>query len=178
MRRVRYVIFMILFLGVNKLSLNCYIVIMIKILQHPTLPGVLVSSDGKIYVPKRHNKKGHWTYGSNTAGGYLKVTIDGVQYRVHRLVAETFISNPENKPQIDHKNRNKTDNSVDNLEWVTATENCYNRNSNLNNGERKCDLNFTQYKTERHKEWRHTHRDEYNAKRRERRKRKSAAHKV
>lgn len=101
--------------------------------------------------------------------GYVYITIKGKRIKLHRIIAEHWLLNPDNKPQIDHKNRNKRDNSVDNLEWVTATENSYNRNSNLNPGERKCDLNPTRYKTERHKEWRHKHRDEYNAKRRERR---------
>ena len=63
--------------------------------------------------------------------GYLGVTLIKNSIKkdsyVHRLVAETFIPNQDNLPQVNHKNLNKEDNSVDNLEWVTAIENMRHR---------------------------------------------------
>lgn len=59
--------------------------------------------------------------------GYIKVTLcqNGIKksYSVHVLVARTFIDNPENKPVVNHKDFNKDNNCVDNLEWVTYSEN-------------------------------------------------------
>lgn len=55
--------------------------------------------------------------------GYLHVTLNGKQLLVHRLVAETFIPNNDKKLQVNHKNGIKTDNRIENLEWVSASEN-------------------------------------------------------
>ena len=62
--------------------------------------------------------------------GYLQKTLVNENGRktwdIHRLVALTFIPNPENKPCIDHINTNRTDNRVENLRWVTYSENALN----------------------------------------------------
>lgn len=61
----------------------------------------------------------------NTGYPHLNLMENGKPIRTlcHRVVAKTFIPNPKNKPFINHKNGNKADNRVENLEWCTSAEN-------------------------------------------------------
>lgn len=66
---------------------------------------------------------------------YYFVKLSKKNYRVHRLVAMCFIENPENKPTVDHIDRNKLNNNLSNLKWATQSEQCLNR-SQINNNRR------------------------------------------
>lgn len=78
--------------------------------------GVLVSDSGDIKL----NGKLLAQYNSK---GYRYVVISKKRVYVHRIVATAFIENPESKPQVNHKDGNRSNNNVNNLEWVTAREN-------------------------------------------------------
>jgi len=66
-----------------------------------------------------------------TKDNYFRVSIQNKHYLLHRLLATTFIDNPENKPHIDHLDRNRQNNSLENLKWCTPYEN--NQNKVYNN---------------------------------------------
>jgi hypothetical protein len=75
----------------------------------------------------------------NDKGGYYNVSLTKVTLtnkikktlKVHRLVASAFIENPENKPEVNHKDKNKLNNNVSNLEWNTRLENCHHKSIGL-----------------------------------------------
>lgn len=103
--------------------------------SHPDIPGVQVSTLGRVRTLDKmvwngkgtYSKKGRILKQYETAGGYLVVNIqiDGKQTRklVHRLVAQTFIDNQNNLPQVNHLDCDRTNNNVENLEFCTRKEN-------------------------------------------------------
>lgn len=100
-----------------------------------TLYGAEISvyDDGSIWIHRGSRNKRR--FGSTSPKGYKRVLIrDNGRSRtvfVHRLVALAFIPNPDNKPQVNHKDGNKANNRPENLEWVTLAENMRHRSKVL-----------------------------------------------
>lgn len=95
-------------------------------LKHSEL-GVLVREDGAVFNRDGDHRGYQWTFGRQLPTGYMRLSIFGKVRNAHRLVAECFIPNPEGKPTVDHINRIREDNRVENLRWATASEQAKNQ---------------------------------------------------
>ena len=104
-----------------------------------------VTSCGKVWS----YRNGCFLKPKNTGNGYLIVALykDGQKkwYKIHRLVAMTYIPNPENLPQVNHKDENKENNCLQNLEWCDASYNTNygTRNEKVANKLKKPILQYT-----------------------------------
>jgi len=90
-------------------------------------PNYLIYENGNIYSKNRNR----FLKPTPNSKGYLQVNLGkngSVRTRlIHRLVAEYYIPNPDNKPQVDHIDRNRQNNSINNLRWVNPSENQINK---------------------------------------------------
>ena len=145
-----------------------------------------VSNTGQVRSLDKYDSLGVFWIGKLLSklkvGGYFMVKLrkDGIQKMclIHRLVAQSFIPNPLNLPQVNHKDEDKTNNMVDNLEWCDAKYNMNygtrqkrSINTKIKNGyvnEENIGLDIKEYKKkwnkdhkcynkEYHKKWRETH---------------------
>ena len=93
----------------------------------------IIYEDGRVYNQKYNRFLKQYV----DTGGYFNVNLskDGKKkhYLIHRLIGQYYIHNPENKPCIDHIDRNRQNNDISNLRWVTHKENSNNCSIRKNN---------------------------------------------
>ena len=87
--------------------------------QHPTLTDYYLTEDGRIYSTKSNK----YLKSSDNGRGYLYVNINRKTQLIHRLVCETFVPNPHNLAEVNHKDGDKLNNNVSNLEWSSHRDN-------------------------------------------------------
>jgi hypothetical protein len=88
----------------------------------PGFNNYIITRDGQVYSIR---SKKYLVQNPSNVYFYIKLCNNGIKkdFYVHVLVAKSFIPNPQNKSFVNHKNSNKKDNNINNLEWVTASEN-------------------------------------------------------
>ena len=89
--------------------------------EWPQDPRIKVSNKGNVISCRRGSWHPLRVYHNNY--GYQRVSAGPSTQLVHRMVAETWIPNPNHRKEVNHINGDKTDNRVENLEWVTHSEN-------------------------------------------------------
>lgn len=113
-----------------------------------------ISDKGRIFTKRRLDGNriiyGRELHPQITEDGYLKVGLtknsETKRFYVHRLVAQHFIKNPQNLPQVNHKDGNKFNNNVSNLEWCTKSQNQEHavKNSLMQHGEARPGAKLTE----------------------------------
>jgi len=110
---------------------------MIKNISEPGFEHYFIDTDGNVYS---ENMKIRKTFvNKQKRNGYVQVVLQNKKmglkpkaFYVHRLVGKTFINNPNNHPQINHIDYCRTNNNVDNLEWVSFNEQAVHRLKRIN----------------------------------------------
>lgn len=128
------------------MSMNETIIDKIKMKDVPDYEGLYAATScGKIWDYRRERFLSQWSNGTP----YMLVTLckDGTRknMRVHRLIAMTYLENPDNLPHVEHENQNPKDNYLNNLRWSDVTVNSCNRRKNIpildrETGEEYCSL--------------------------------------
>jgi len=100
-------------------------------------PNYLIYRDGRVWSKARKGTKGGFLKSWINSEGYCEIELTEkskrIRFKVHRLIALHYIPNPNNYPEIDHINRIKTDNRIENLRWVTPHMNSNNKGEYKNN---------------------------------------------
>ena len=95
--------------------------------QIKDFPDYYITTDGKIISYKFKTPRIMKTWFQKSGYENIKLNKNGISYHflVHRLVAEAFIPNDKNLPEVNHKDKNRANNNVSNLEWCNRVDNLY-----------------------------------------------------